>query len=185
MASRWDETLGAVNLYVEKLKDAKVLLATFDASQGMEFDVLRDLIPSDEWEKVTSKDATPRGTTPLYDAVGRVISIADKSNADKTIIVIMTDGCENASTEYTGKSAKEAIARCKGKGWEVVFLGADFDATLQAADVGVNYGKTLSMTRGHYGVACMDFAAQSVAYATMDSCPIEFDDKTRAKAQGK
>lgn len=131
MQPRWVEALSSINSYVEDLSkggslSAKVTLATFDGQDGLQFDVIRDGVAAKKWEKMTDADATPRGMTPLFDALGRTVAMAEKANADKTVIVVMTDGEENHSREVTKQGAKAALDRCKAKGWQVVFLGAVF-----------------------------------------------------------
>jgi len=120
MSSRWTEALSSVNAYATELGNAKVTLATFDAQDGLQFDVIRNAVPSKKWETVTDKDATPRGMTPLFDAIGRIVSLAEKSNDDKTVIVVMTDGAENHSREVTKEGARSALDRCKGRNWQVL-----------------------------------------------------------------
>ena len=58
--------------------------------------------------------------------------------ADKVMVVITTDGLENASREYTHEKIKAMVERQKEKyGWEFIFLGANIDAVLTAATVGI------------------------------------------------
>jgi hypothetical protein len=75
--------------------------------------------------------------TPLLDAIVRTIALAEADNPDKAVIVIMTDGHENASREVTRDGVKVALDRVRARGWEVVFLGANFDNISDASSVGV------------------------------------------------
>lgn len=186
MSSRWSEALGSINAYVDGLAkgSAVVTLATFDCVDGIQFDVIRDAVPSGEWKAVTDQDATPRGGTPLFDAIGRVVALAEKAANDKTVVVVMTDGCENASREVKKQQARAAIDRCKAKGWEVVFLGADFDASHDGASVGVAGGKIMAMSAGNYRSAMSNLAAKSMAYSN-DGAEVLFDEEDRKAAAGK
>lgn len=183
MSTRWDEALSSINAYVAGLAkgSAVVTLATFDSHDGMKFDVVRDSVPAGEWKSVTDADATPRGMTPLFDAIGRVASLAETASTSKTVVVVMTDGVENASREHTKVTAKAAVDRCKAKGWEVVFLGADFDAFGEGAKVGVDSGKVLNMSAGAYVQSMSDLGVKSMAYAR-GAGPILFSDKDRKAA---
>jgi len=181
MSGRWDEALSSVNAYVGELKKAKATLAVFDGMSGLKFDVLRDNVDSEKWEKVTEKEASPRGGTPLFDAIGRIVALADKEDHEKTVIVVMTDGGENESREITKAGATAAVERCKAKGWEVIFLGADFNAFGEAASVGLGMNKTLNMSAGLYGSSMRSLAEKTTAYATM-GCAIDFDETDRVKA---
>lgn len=187
MASRWVEALGAVNGYAAKLAKAgsvRLTAATFDGLDGVQFDVLRDGVLAANWLPLTDQEAEPRGNTPLFDAIGRLVRRAELAGAERTSIVVMTDGEENASTELTQKGAKMALARCRKRGWDVVFLGADFDAFNQAASVGVAAGVTLNAASGHLA-ASLDLMADRVArYA--DSGEIEaFSEADRSVAAGR
>lgn len=186
MAGRWDEALSSVNAYVEQLAKEKtkacITLVLFDSYEaGLSFDIVRDKCAPAKWLKVSNVDAMPRGMTPLYDAVGKLVSAAEKEDAKKTVLVVMTDGEENASREYTRDSAKAALARCKTKGWQVVFLGADFDAVAQANTVGVAMANSLNMRAGNYQSVASNLASMSMAYATMDTHMV-FSDKDREDA---
>ncbi len=77
------------------------------------------------------------GTTALLDAIGRTIHkiqnvqerTADDYRAEKVLFVIITDGLENASREYSLEMVKTLIERQKSEhGWEFIFLGANIDA---------------------------------------------------------
>lgn len=183
MSTRWNEALGSINAYVAGLTkgSATVTLATFDSVDGIEFDVIRDAVPSGEWKDVTDADATPRGGTPLFDAVGRIVALAETANRDKTIVVIMTDGGENMSREINKQGAKSATDRCKAKGWEVVFLGADFDASHDAFNVGVGGDKVMRMSAGNYRSAMSNLAEKSMAYS-VSAAEVSFDDDDRKAA---
>ena len=144
MQSLWVEALSSVNAYAKELAnkkdgptvDSHITLAVFDEQAGLQFDVLRRKQPALHWETVTDADASPRGMTPLLDSLIRIIALADADKPDKAVIVVMTDGQENASKEVTRDGVKAALERVKAKGWEVVFLGANFDNVADASSVG-------------------------------------------------
>ncbi len=190
MQSLWVEALSSVNAYAKELAnrtdgdavDGHVTLAVFDGQEGLKFDLLRRKQPALHWEKVTDREAAPRGMTPLLDALGRIIALAEADNPDKAVIVVMTDGQENASREVTRDGAKAALDRVKAKGWEVVFLGANFDNISDASSVGVGGAKQMAMAPGTMNESMMRMAKKSRAYAAQ-SAPIEFDAADREVAQ--
>lgn len=151
MTILWSEALKSVNSYVEKLAEEKVdtgvTLATFDRNAGtFMFEIIRDRITPLTWKPVTNSDAAPRGSTPLNDATGRIVNLARAGNYDKVAIIIMTDGYENASHELTVEQVKALLNDCRAKGWQVIFLGANFDNAQQAASYGNAMGQTISAT---------------------------------------
>lgn len=172
MQSLWVEALSSVNAYAKELAnktdgdavDSHVTLAVFDGQEGLQFDLLRKKVPALHWENVTDKEASPRGMTPLLDALGRIIALAETDNPDKAVIVVMTDGQENASREVTRDGAKAAMERVKKKGWDVVFLGANFDNISDASSVGVGGAQQVSMAPGAMNASMRMMAKKSRAY---------------------
>lgn len=157
-------------------------LAVFDSQETLQFDVLRRKQAALHWENVTDKDASPRGMTPLLDAMVRVIALAEADNPDKAVIVVMTDGQENASREVTRDGVKAALDRVKAKGWETIFLGANFDNIADASSVGVGGGQQMAMSAGTMGASMARLAKKSRMYAA-ESAPIVFDQEDRAVAK--
>jgi Mg-chelatase subunit ChlD len=86
------------------------------------------------------------GTTALLDAIGRTIcklanvqrNTAEEYRAGKVLFVIITDGMENASREFSAEKVKAMIEEEKEKhGWEFIFLGANIDAVETAGHFGI------------------------------------------------
>jgi hypothetical protein len=154
MAPIWVEAVSSVNTYVKELNQDqagdKVTLAVFDAyDHGMQFDVLRNAVRVDEWKPIGDDEVTPRGMTPLLDALVRIITRAEEVNNEKTVIVVMTDGYENASREVDYKAAKATLERIIKKEWQVDFLGANFDGIDQAEGLGVSRERAMNYKAGH------------------------------------
>lgn len=185
MHTQWGEALAAVNGYVAKLAEDKVdtgvTLATFDAPAGkLVFDVIRERIIPSTWHKVTEKEAQPRGNTPLNDAIGQIVSLAKAGNYDKVAIIIMTDGAENASKELNGYQAKKLLDDCRLVGWQVLFLGANYDNMAQATSYGNDPGHTHSMMRGTFVHASANLAGKRAAYGITGQSMI-FTDEEKAE----
>jgi hypothetical protein len=69
------------------------------------------------------------------------MDLALARNNKRTVVVIITDGHENASEEYTQSKIKDKVATLTNKKWEVVFLGANFDASQYASASGLDVTK--------------------------------------------
>nr|WP_321442357.1 vWA domain-containing protein [uncultured Hyphomonas sp.] len=189
MSSIWDEALSSVNAYAANIAGQagdvvpRITLAVFDAQDGLQFDVLRRAVQPDAWRNVTDSEASPRGMTPLFDAIARLISIAEADNPEKAVIVIMTDGAENASREVTKAGVKAALDRAEKRGWETVFLGAEFANFADADAVGISAHKSMAMGRGRMSASMAKLARKSQAYyASAASAPVEFDEADREEA---
>lgn len=193
MSSIWDEALGSVNAYaaaVGKVEDGEaddlattVTLAAFDFQEGLQFDVLRQGVTTEDWTNVTNDEVSPRGMTPLFDAINRTITLAEADNPEKAVIVIMTDGLENSSREVTKDGAKAALDRAEARGWEVVFLGAEFASFDDADGVGVARSKQMAVSAGTLSATQERLAKKARDYGKGEADDIIFDEEDRAVAE--
>jgi hypothetical protein len=187
----WKEALSSVNAYADGLAaldggprvDAEITLAVFDAQDGFQFDVLREEVDAQRWKKLTEHEVNPRGMTPLYDAIGRIVSLAEKDRPEKAVIVIMTDGEENSSQEMTKKSAKAALDRARAKGWEVVFLGAEFSNFNDAEGVGQTQSRNMAVSKDQLSDSMNRLSKKSKDYATGAAPSVEWNAEDRAAAK--
>lgn len=95
----------------------------------------------------------PRNSTALLDAMGRLIvetgvRLAAKPEADRpsqVIFMIVTDGLENASVEYTREKVMAMVRHQEAKySWRFLYLGANQDAIAVAAELGISAGSALT-----------------------------------------
>lgn len=181
MQTQWSEAINSVNAYVKELpKDTNVFLAAFDH----DYTVLRNTTVK-KWNPVTNDDIQPRGNTRLFDSAARIMYRAIDDNAEKTIIVVMTDGEENASLNFKQSDVKALANIMDAKKWELIFLGANFDKVSDVAmnNFGRSAGKFVNMTTGNMTGTLTDLAVRSTAYATMDAA-INYTAEDKAKAAG-
>lgn len=94
-----------------------------------------------------------RGMTALHDAVGTTVTAMEKrvGDTDRGVVVIMTDGQENSSQEWTLKTVAKLIKRLTKTGrWTFVYLGANVDSFMEAGNLNIPVGNTASYstTRG-------------------------------------
>ncbi len=188
MQTRWGETINAINAYVRGLaeekatKKSEVTVAAFDNQEP--FKILRSNVKASEWSDINGDEVQPRGMTPLYDAIGKLVSDIRKDAPKKASVVIMTDGAENASREISKEAAKSMLDEMRGKSFDVVFIGADFDAFSQGAGLGNAAGQTLNMSAGNYAATLRGLATRSSLYAATGAIGA-FSDEERKRAQGK
>ena len=81
----------------------------------------------------------PRDTTPLYDAIGRTLVSArlQVPAGSRKLCVILTDGEENASKEYSRSQIFAMIKAYENEGWTFLYLGADHDVWAAGEELGV------------------------------------------------
>lgn len=139
---RWLHAIDSINEYVKGLKEEKiegsVTVVAFDTNgQNIRLKTLVDDQSIAYYEPLAFDVVEPSGMTPLFDAAAHVMDLALENNADRTVVVIMTDGEENSSKEYTQAKIKDKVKVLEGKKWEVIFLGADFDVATYTAGSGL------------------------------------------------
>lgn len=96
---------------------------------------------------------TPRGMTALLDAIGRAVvetgdtlsRIQEHERPGKVVFVVITDGLENASSEYTRERVFDMISHQRDVyDWQFLFMAANQDAIATGATMG--FAPTASMT---------------------------------------
>lgn len=112
-------------------------------------------------KKLTRKDYEAGGCTALLDAVGDAIEKAGRNRCgNKTVVIVITDGLENASVNYTYKEIKEKIASRRLQGWEFIFLGANIDVAAEAEKIGIPMRRAAGYCQDDEGVR-LNFQAVS------------------------
>lgn len=194
--AKWENAISSINEYVAGLQKDKditgdVTVAAFDSNyggwsggvartpnfnnafvtqerptSGMEFKVLRENQALTKFKKLTTSEVEPRGGTPLYDATGVLLNMAENEPNEKTIILIMTDGQENESRVYNLQSIKDRLKGATNRGWEVVFLGAEFNADNMTRDFGIGLNKVVNNSRSvDLNDTMMFYSSSASAYA--------------------
>ena len=146
------DTIGGFNAFIEKEKakdfDVRVTTILFDH----EYEVLYKRRDINEVAELTCDEYFVRGSTALLDAIGRTVTALDKQATDKVLFVIMTDGMENSSVEFSKSQIKEMI---DGHDWEFIYIGADIDSYAEAAKMGIRRSRTANYKKSREGIARM------------------------------
>ena len=150
MASMAGDVVEGFNtLLAEQAAEGADALMTFVQFDGVDpQETLADAIPLTEVTPLTLHTFVPRGSTPLLDACGLLLGKAIvRSNgvgpdAEHVVFAVITDGHENASTEFKVDAIRSTIAAQTSAGWSFVFLGADPSAYAEAGGLGVDVRST-------------------------------------------
>lgn len=161
MESVKSDTIGGFNAFLDDQKkaggEATITLAQFDDV----YEVLYFALPIVDAKRLDSATFVPRGSTALLDAIGRTIhdtgkrleAMPEGERPEKVIFVIVTDGEENASKEFTAAQVNDLITHQREKyNWEFVFLGANQDAITTAANLGIAGAASLTYAANSKGV---------------------------------
>ena len=147
MASCKEITIDSINSFLDDQKKNNISgVLTISLIDNRSIDIPIKHSPVTKLEKLNYDFLQPRGSTPLLDAIGLAISELDNDciqENEKKVLVIVTDGMENASREYDSKAIKSLIEEKTEQGWLIIYLGADHDAILQSRRFGFQYEKSL------------------------------------------
>jgi Mg-chelatase subunit ChlD len=146
MGSIRQATVDGFNLFLGQQKDqpqeARFTLVLFD-------DQYEVPIPSTGIQSVpllTLKTFQPRGSTALYDAIGRtcnelqnrILQTPIGQRPKGVIIAILTDGEENSSRYFNQHQVADLIAKHRETDkWEFIFLAANQDAIASAGKINI------------------------------------------------
>jgi len=176
MESIKQDTIGGFNSYIAAQKSlptpATFTLVQFDSQDP--FEVIHKFTDIQIVPDLTGQTYMPRASTPLYDAVGRGINdlkaslgtLPEALRPKKIVMVIVTDGQENASREFTGAQVRKMIADAKETGWQFVFLSADESAISDSSSLNIDASNAAFFKKSKAGSSEMweRVANRSVAF---------------------
>ena len=157
-----DDTIGGFNSMIDKQKkeDGEVVVTTALFNDKVKF--IHDRFDINDVKPMDDRQYVAGGCTALLDAVGTAIqkevavqrNLPETSRAEKVIFVIITDGYENASREYSYNDIKKMIESEQEKnGWEFMFLGANIDAASEGAKIGIRRDRSVRYKSDSEGTA--------------------------------
>ena len=153
MQSIKKEAIDSVNETIQTIRSAQkkheeqehyVSLVTFND----DVKTIHDCVPVSDVTELTSETYQPACCTALYDAMGLSANVLRKKVADmdKVLVTVVTDGCENASREYSGKAIKALVDELKDKGWVFAYIGANQDVEAVAATISITNAMNFETT---------------------------------------
>jgi Mg-chelatase subunit ChlD len=142
--------LAGFNHYLATLKrepaETRFTLTLFNSGKT---EVRHRAVPVSSVNNLDVESYRPQDGTPLYDAIGRTLALAKQEApaGARKLCVILTDGEENASQEYSRKQVFDLIKRYEKQGWAFLYLGADHDVWAAGGDLGIAGDSRISFSR--------------------------------------
>jgi hypothetical protein len=166
------DTIGGFNRFLDDQKtghgSATITLVQFDDR----YETVYSVAPIATAPPLTGDTFVPRGSTALLDAIGRTIdttgarlaAMREEDRPEQVMMVILTDGEENASRHFDNDAIARRISHQRDVySWEFVFLGANQDAIATASQMGVAAGSALSYAPSPVGTnAAFDSVSRRV-----------------------
>lgn len=186
MKSIANDMIGGYNEFIKKQKETPgecfVSFYQFDDIYEKVFErvALKDVVDLD------GKTYVPRNMTALYDAMGRTIdgygqylaNLSEDERPERILLVTITDGQNNASSQYTMKDIQEKVKHQTEKyGWDFVFLGSNIDAWEAGGSLGVVASSTLQFANAAGSVqnAFRSLSDNATSYrASVSKCAYTF-----------
>ena len=180
MAGLESDTIGGFNSMLEKQKkqEGEALVTTVLFDHEIKF--VHDRVKLDEIPKMTEKDYEVRGCTALIDAIGTSVKhissihkYARKEDVpSNTMFVIITDGMENASKEFSSDKVKRMIKEQEKNGWKFIFIGANIDAVETASHFGIGEDNAVDYRADERGTKVIFEAVSDAVCCARKAAPI-------------
>ncbi|MCL1791494.1 MAG: VWA domain-containing protein [Peptococcaceae bacterium] len=181
MSGLEQDTIGGYNSLLCKQQtqpgEATVTTVLFDDR----YELLHDRVNIKEIAPITEKDYYVRGCTALLDAIGRTIDriglalslTNEEERPEKVMIVITTDGMENASQDYDYTRVRAMIKLQKETyNWDFVFIGANIDAIETAGKIGISEDRAANYHADTIGTKAMFEVVSHLACRARGDQPI-------------
>jgi hypothetical protein len=166
METKWWDTLVAIEAYISGLKaenvNSHIILQTFDSTA---LDFIQRNEPITSWKPLTTNPiGSYWGCTPLYDAISAMGRRLRDLNPPRCSILIVTDGQENGSQFTSLVQAKAILDWCRAKGWQITFIGANFNNSEQASLLGASPSSAIGVGQKRLSDATSSLAKKRAAY---------------------
>jgi hypothetical protein len=164
---------GGLNSFVEDQRsldgDVRLTFVQFDGHNP--FELVYDRIPLADVGRI---HLIPRGSTPLFEAIGRAASHLETKQrtepSELTIAMIITDG-QNTDyhAEWTKDLVRAKVKNLEAAGWKLLFLGASIDAFAEGGSLGIGASHVANFSNSVQGSPKAAYAVVSNRLAAVRS----------------
>ncbi len=163
------DALGSYNAYLGEQQqstadDVRWSLTLFG---GRDVELRNAGVPLAEMLPMTDADYRPQGSTPLFDAMGQtMVSLeAGVKSTDRALFVIITDGHENASTEWSHAAVQSKVRELTDRGnWTIVYLASTPDAVEIGVALGLQRQNSVQLAQGGEADALRSLSNATLRY---------------------
>lgn len=171
MSATKEAAIKGYNDYLKQIESEKDILISLHEFDSVAIDLLHGPLLVEDALRLNDENFLPRGTTPLYDAIGHVIGWTEVEAATLSkgvgsivpvLMIILTDGFENASTEYDLEKVKDKIKQMEDtQGWTFMYLAASPEAwkAMEAVYAGTQSAGNAMNSAGIHGMSTSYYAA--------------------------
>lgn len=169
MGSILDPTISGTNEQFSALRDSDDAANTFVAFNTFASEVTPvfhdgtpeknpTLVPVTSLKDITNADYRPSGMTAMFDGVSAMIDFlsAEASHVDDVLVVVISDGGENASKLTTSEKLSSQVTELQEAGWNFTYIGANQDLTQVQEQLGFHAGNMLTFDANVAGSTVMN-----------------------------
>jgi uncharacterized protein YegL len=161
MSSIATDMEGAMKEVIKKQKDREEkVLVTY-----VRFDTeYEEVFHNKDISKIDGFKLEPRGGTALLDAIGKTVNTFERRFNEKeenkrpsrVLFIIVTDGEENSSKQFSRNQVFEIIEKIKrDHDWGFTFIGANQDAIGEGSSIGIMRTSSLDYSATSSGIKSM------------------------------
>lgn len=182
---------GGINSFIEQQKqepgETLLTLVQFDT----EYEFVHSGVPV---KQIPAFTLVPRGSTALLDAVGRAINetgarlaaMAESQRPALVVFVIVTDGAENSSREFTLDQIRTMVEHQQSAyKWQFTFLAANQDAFAAGGSMGIAQdgiaAYSMGKVRGSWDAAAKKMSRMRKAAGEGAAVDNKFTDEERGE----
>lgn len=173
------DTIGGFNTMLKKQKAVEGRCFITTVLFDNHYELLHDRLPIKAVSPITEKEYCVGGSTALLDAIGLTVHkienvqkhLDPEFQAEQVLVVIITDGQENSSREYSSDSVKDLIRAKQAEHWEFMFLGANIDAVETASHFGIDADRAQSFHADSEGIQ-VNFNAVCETVTSIRACKV-------------
>lgn len=181
----------ALNQFVDEQKavpgKCRVTFAQFD-------DVYEEVHSAVKIDKLPKLELDPRNMTALRDAMGRsmtearnyVAGLPANKHPKYKLFIVVTDGGENHSRQWTRQQVTELTSKMEAEGWKFTYLGANQDAIAEGGFIGVAAASSMTYAPTHEGImrSFSSLSHGTAAIRTAKASNYAYSEKDREDAMG-
>lgn len=148
MQSKKDETITSINNFILEQKNSlnsinqkgTISLITFSSSEN----ILFNNVDLNDYKEINNENYNCSGYTALLDTLGNYFYRTNFNTSDNNIIIIVTDGLENASKKYKKTEIESKINSLKEINVQFVYIGVELDSFSDASSLSINSNNTVN-----------------------------------------
>lgn len=181
MSLNWTAVNMAIDSYIVGLQAnnirSHVTLSVFDSDN---IDNLQRDEMTDDWHDCkTWPLQLGGGMTPLYDAINIMARKLRDLNPSRCSILIVTDG-DDSGAGLTETQARAILDWCRAKGWQVTFIGCDWNNERLAKKLGGPAAAAIGVQKASLSDAAKSLATKRARYSLYgDQMHFSEDERTQ------